>query len=142
MNIYLDTSLLVAALTPEGSTQKIQRWLAAATTGTLYISDWTQTEFASALAMKVRTKALSLDDRALVQTCWKQLLNDSLVLSPITRRCFEAAANYVADAASGLRAGDALHLAIAAENGLHLATLDKLLANAASKHGVPVVNRF
>jgi predicted nucleic acid-binding protein len=42
---YVDTSVLVAALTRETRTTAMQDWLAAQTPGELAISDWVVAEF-------------------------------------------------------------------------------------------------
>jgi uncharacterized protein len=62
--LYLDTSVIVSALTKEADTALSQFWLAKQETSELTISDWTTTEFASALSIKLRTRALGVDDRA------------------------------------------------------------------------------
>jgi predicted nucleic acid-binding protein len=53
--VYLDTSVIVAALLNEAATSRIQDWLAAQEAGSTAISDWVVTEFSSALAVKLRT---------------------------------------------------------------------------------------
>lgn len=49
--VYLDTSILVSAMTSEAATEASQRRLAAIPLSELAISQWTRTEFASALAI-------------------------------------------------------------------------------------------
>ena len=56
---YVDTSVWVAAHTKETRTEDMQAWLGDQAAGTLSISDWVVTEFASALAMKVRMGVLA-----------------------------------------------------------------------------------
>jgi predicted nucleic acid-binding protein len=57
-----------------------------------------------------------------------------LRLLPVAPANFHRAAELVLDAASGLRAGDALHLACAETAGAkHMATLDDVLSRSAQR---------
>jgi uncharacterized protein len=134
--LYVDTSVWVAALTRETRTAEMQAWLAAQAPGSLAISDWVGTEFASALAMKLRMEILSPTERAEVLAAFTALEEASLHTLPVSRLDYRIATQFVHHHSTGLRAGDALHLAIAANHGHHLHTLDTTLATAAEHLGV------
>ena len=62
--LYLDTSLLVSALTNEAETERMQGWLGQQQADDLAISDWVQTEFSSALSIKLRAGQIGAAHRA------------------------------------------------------------------------------
>lgn len=136
--LYVDTSVIVSALTNEVDTALSQTWLARQETSELTISDWTMTEFASALAIKLRTGALGVDHRAAALSAFTRLCVDSFRTLPVAREDFRTAVRFADQSELNLRAGDALHLAICANHGASLCTLDRRLAQAAPRVGVPV----
>lgn len=133
---YLDTSLLVAALTHETMTRAAQHWLATRPAGSIAISDWGVTEFSAALSMKLREKRIGAADRAEVLAAFARLAEESLEVWPVTRADLRTAARFADRHASGLHAGDALHLAISAERGAPICTLDRAMIAAARTLGV------
>jgi uncharacterized protein len=88
--------------------------------------------------MKVRTGDLTAARRADTQRMWRKLQDESFHRLPILSDYFYIAARFADQDQLGLRAGDALHVAICAEQGLELATLDQKMAYAAIQLGVPV----
>lgn len=133
---YLDTSVLVAALTNEAQTARMQAWLGAQNPEQLTISDWVVTEFSAALSIKLRTGQLQAHHRADALAMFTRLAAESLVVAPISSGHFRIAARFADQYALGLRAGDALHLAIAVDQGATLCTLDRRLAEAGQALGL------
>lgn len=134
---YLDASCCVALLTRESGTARAAAWLDAHREEPLAISLWVHVEVASALAMKVRIGELNEKERAAALTGWLSM-RESLRILDIPRGNFASAAEMVERFELGLRAGDALHLAIAAAHSCTLVTLDERMAKAAPELGVPV----
>lgn len=134
--VYIDTSVWVAALCREPFTPMAQAWLEQQAPGALSVSGWVQAEFASALSMKQRIGHLDPAQAAEVMTLFSATIEHACRRVSVEEADFALAARLVADADSGLRAGDALHLAMAAREGLALVTFDSLLAKAAVRFGV------
>jgi predicted nucleic acid-binding protein len=134
--VYLDTSAAVPLFVPEPASPAIEAWFESCT-DPLVSSDWIVTEFSSALSIKVRKGEISARQ---AQAAWKDFdafCKSGLRLLPVSRKAFLEAAGMTRNAASGLRSGDALHLAMALEAGASgIATVDEALARNAKANGL------
>jgi predicted nucleic acid-binding protein len=136
LTLYLDTSVLVCALTNDSETANIQAWLAAPEADDRVISDWVATEFSSAMSIKLRTGQIGLRHRNAALAMFTQLVTESFRILRVDAMQFRTAARFADQFALGMRAGDALHLAICAHHGATLCKLDRRLAEAGPALGV------
>ena len=130
--LYLDTSLLVASVARQAATRRVQVWLGRQPPETLLISDWVVTELASASSIKVHSGELSAADQARLAAVFTRLRTESLSVLPINRDHFATAARFFEQISLSLRTADALHLAVAADQGARRCTLERRLAEAAT----------
>jgi predicted nucleic acid-binding protein len=129
--IYLDTSVLVALLTNESTAPAIRRWYAEAEREVFVTSDWSLCEFSSALSLKERTGQLTAGQVRAVHKTFDVFIEGGVRFLEVGRQAFRNGSTLI-ESMRGLRAGDALHLAVAIESGaIGFATLDKLLAGKA-----------
>ena len=108
----VDTSVLVALCAHEAKTADVVKWYSNGTEELASVA-WCVAEFASAMGLKQRTGQLN---QSQAQTAWLQferICANDLELLPVDAKTFHQAAMLTMDAATGLRAGDALHLACA-----------------------------
>jgi uncharacterized protein len=136
---YLDTSIMVAALTAGREAPRVHEWLAAQPVSQLHVSDWVVTEFSSAVSIKLRTGQIDVETKEAALSEFRKAAERSLHVLPVSRMHFQLAAHMVERHELGLRAADALHLALAAERGLIMCTLGRRLATAAAALGQGVV---
>jgi len=137
--LYLDTSFVTPLLLTEPTSAEVEAYVGKLPAGSLYISHWTALELAGVVAGEVRMKRLSAADARTVLAEFDNLVSDSLNVLMPTVADFGLAREYVERFATGLRGGDALHLAIAANHGAKkILTLDAGFIDAGKQLKLPV----
>ncbi len=137
--IYVDTSVFVALCTKEQKSDDVAKWYTNSS-AKLISSTWAFTEFSSALSLKVRTSQITEKQS---REAWKKfdaLCQNDIELLSIESKAYYSAGILVVDSKSNLRAGDALHLAVARQLKFKsLVTLDKVLAKNAGNLKIQAV---
>lgn len=129
---YFDTSFLAPLILQEATSEKIEAFSGKLPAGQLYVSHWPRVEFASLVAREVRMGGLVERDALLATGQFDELVAESFHVLVPSVVDYEQAKGYIQQFATRLRAGDALHLAIASNNSAKtLYTLDEGLLNAA-----------
>lgn len=136
--IYLDTSFLTPLYREEATSAQVAKFLERQAAGTVAASKWTSIEFASLISRDVRTRTITaIQGRRLIAE-FAAISAVSLVMLTPGANDFELALEYVSHFATHLRGPDALHLAIARNNGVEfVATLDVGMLAAAKKLKIP-----
>lgn len=137
---YVDTSVWCAYCFNEEGAQDARNWLFGADLTRLGTAWWTETEFASALGIQQRSKAMTTAQALRAQQRFVESMGMVHRLNVIQPDYLEAAAA-VADGKTGLRGGDALHLAVAQRHGCTaIATLDLVMQRNAKRLGFHVTD--
>ena len=132
--IYLDTSFLAPLFREEATSSKVAAFLAHQSVGTMAVSKWASVEFASFVSRDARNGALTVAQGRKLIAEFDAMVADALVVLIPTANDFTLAQQYVANFSTKLRAPDALHLAVAHNNGAEfVATLDEGMLFAAKK---------
>lgn len=134
MTLYVDAAILVAAITPEPLTAASRAVLADS--DAIIVSTWAVVEASSGLAKKVRTGDLTEAQLEVALGKLELLAARYLPLVSPDDDHMMSAMRYTARARLGLRAGDALHVAIAASLSATLVTSDVVMARAAEALGL------
>lgn len=135
--IYIDTGVWIAQHTLEATTVAVQSWVDGQNVESFVCGQWVKTEYASALSIKRRTGALSESHFVLAHRRFADICVAGPDWVSVRDEDFFEAARLCADPANALRAGDALHLAIALRVGcIGFCTLDQTLNRNAAANGL------
>ena len=137
--LYFDTSFLAPLILQEPTSADVEKFVTGLPVGELAISHWTRIEFSSLLAREVRMGGLDRRAARDADAQFDALVAESFVVLLPNADDFDLARQNLQTYESGLRAGDALHLAIAANRRADaFYSLDKALLKAGKLLGVPV----
>lgn len=137
--IYLDTSFIVPLAITEDSSDEVEALVVKVRPGELATSHWTQVEIASLVARKVRMDELSAAQANAVRSELRKILRESFSIILPTATDYDTAQDYLQTPKTGLRAGDAFHLAIAANHGARkIWSLDQGFIKAGKQLKLPV----
>ena len=131
--VYVDTSVLVALIVNEAGSAAVAKWYAGCK-AELVSAAWCVPEFASAMGIEQRTGQLDATQARDAWERFERLVAKDPKLLPVELAAFHRAALLVLDAASALRAADALQPACAEQAQVKsVATLDAVKARSAQR---------
>jgi uncharacterized protein len=111
--LYFDTSFLAPLVLPESTSDKIAAFVRRLPVEELTVSHWTRVEFSSLIARDVRMSVLDAAAGARADARFEAMVDASFAVLLPNADDFGLAKRYLGKFNTGLRAGDALHLAIA-----------------------------
>ena len=131
---YVDTCVLVSLFHNDSGYPAAEAWLTQVKDRDLWISHWVLLEFASATALRQRRGELDTSRIEAFQEALEHFRNERLGMVEPRGDDFLLARAWVQKLSkSGLRAADALHLAVAHRHGLTLVSADRTLVTAAQQ---------
>ena len=135
---YFDTSFLVPLVLPEATSEPVARFFEDLPGEDPAVSHWTRVEFASLLAREVRMSGLDAAAAREAGSRFEAMVEESFVVFLPNRDDFDRARDWLGRFETALRAGDALHLAIAANRRAEaIYSLDKAMIAAGRALGLP-----
>ncbi len=137
--LYLDTAVVLTLFVGESTSETVQTWLTRRRQAFAF-SDWGLTECASALGIKQRRGELSADAAMSAFAAIETFAQQSCEWLACAPRHQASAQTWLGRYDLNLRAGDALHLALAHHAGMVLVTYDKLLLASAAALGIKASN--
>ena len=137
MSFFLDASVIVPSFIRQDSSAAVDRFMSAPS-DSLFVSHFAAAEVSSALSRLLRMKWLTLTAAETFLRDFDAWRADVALAADIHATDFRLADTFVRRFDLGLRAPDALHVAVCRRADHTLVTLDRRLANAAEALGVAV----
>jgi predicted nucleic acid-binding protein len=129
--LYFDTSFLAPLIVPEPTSDEITAFVGRLPAEEFTVSHWTRLEFSSLVAREVRMGVLDAQAATRADVRFEAMLDESFTVLLPNADDFRLAKRYLGRFETGLRAGDALHLAVAKNHHASMIySLDKTLLEA------------
>jgi predicted nucleic acid-binding protein len=137
--LYFHTSFLAPLIFPEATSDKIAAFVRRLPAAELAVSHWTRVEFSSLIAREVRMSGLDTQAARRADARFEAMVDESFSVLLPNAADFGLAKRYLGQFETGLRAGDALHLAVAKNHrAAVIYSLDKRLLKAGKILDLPV----
>ena len=137
--LYFDTSILIPLVVPESTSTEVHRFIRTQAASRLTTSHWMRVEGSSVLAREVRMKRYLPSAALKVDADLESLVRESFLILTVTRDDLDTARLLLQKYNTGLRAGDALHLAVARNNNAEaIYSLDDKMIRAGKLLGLPI----
>ena len=137
--VYLDTSFIAPLAIAEARSEAVEALVMKVKPGDLATGMWTPVELASLVARKLRMGEMSATDADSVRRELRRILAESFDVLLPNAADYATAAHFLEMPKINLRAGDAFHLAIAANHGAKkILSLDQGFIKAGRQLRLPV----
>ena len=136
---YFDTSFLAPLILPEATSGKVVAFVRRLPAEEFTVSHWTRVEFSSLIAREVRIGGLDVQAATRADARFEAMVDESFSVLLPSADDFGLAKRYLGRFETRLRAGDALHLAVANNHRASVIySLDKTLLEAGKLLELPV----
>jgi uncharacterized protein len=137
--LYFDTSFLAPLILPEATSDQIAAFVRRLPAEEFAVSHWTRVEFSSLIGREVRMGSLDAQAAARADARFEAMVDESFTILLPNADDFSLAKRYLGQFETGLRAGDAFHLAVANNHrAAMIYSLDKTLLKAGKILDLPV----
>ena len=137
--LYFDTSFLAPLILREATSDQVATFVGRLPAEEFTVSHWTRAEFSSLIARQVRMGELDAETGIRADARFEVMVDGSFYILLPNADDFTLAKRYLGRFETGLRAGDALHLAVANNHRASIIySLDNRLLRAGNILGLPV----
>jgi len=139
IELYLDASFIVALLTSEPASHRVDRFIQS-NPGVLLTSNFAAAEFASAISRLVRMREIPIEEGRIILSAFDRWAQTAAIEIEISAADIALSTSFLRRLDLPLRTPDAIHIAAALRLEAGLATLDRRTAANARALGLEVAD--